>query len=306
MKTVILSGFLGAGKTTFLKSLLKRLENAVVLENDYARANIDTELLKSENLEIVSMEEGCICCSKGGDFASSVLTIANTLRPDYLIIEPTGLGFLSRVVENIKKVEYEGIEILNPITVVDYQNIESTMKDYRDLFVDQVANAGHIIISKAETVPDSQIRERIKNFEDLTDAEIHIRHYSTFDDSQWRALIETSHEYALKTYAERGMNIETLSYRNVEFHDFHTLGTNINAICQGRFGKVLRGKGLIRVAGQNAKLDIVQGNFTIEPYGPIEKTELVFIGEGLEKKAFDTLLGRSKKKFSARRGKSLK
>ena len=92
MQIIIVSGFLGSGKTTFIEEFQKRLENVAILENDYAKANVDYDILANTGKEILSLEEGCVCCSKKKDFATTVITIENTIDPDYLIIEPTGIG----------------------------------------------------------------------------------------------------------------------------------------------------------------------------------------------------------------------
>ena len=113
MKIIIVSGFLGSGKTTFIEKLSKKLDDVVILENDYAKANVDKDLLKNTGKEILSLEEGCICCSKQKDFATTVMSIENTINPEYLIIEPTGLGYLSKIIDNISPIEYEKIKILN-------------------------------------------------------------------------------------------------------------------------------------------------------------------------------------------------
>ena len=97
MKILIVSGFLGAGKTTFIKEMSRKLDrDFVVMENEYGETNMDETFLQdNEKLNIWEMTEGCICCTMKADFASSILTIANTLDPEYLIVEPTGVGMLS-------------------------------------------------------------------------------------------------------------------------------------------------------------------------------------------------------------------
>ena len=104
---LIVSGFLGAGKTSFIKALLNNnAEQFTILENDYANIGTDADDLSKialDNIDIQEMSDGCICCSKKGDFASSILTISNTLDPNYLIIEPSGVAMLSNILANIKK-----------------------------------------------------------------------------------------------------------------------------------------------------------------------------------------------------------
>ena len=109
MKILVVSGFLGAGKTTFIRTLAERTKkDFAVMENEYGAVNVDGDLLEQTNdLNIWELTEGCICCSMQNDFATSILTIANTVDPEYLIVEPTGVGMLSKMIENmVSKMEY--------------------------------------------------------------------------------------------------------------------------------------------------------------------------------------------------------
>ena len=109
MKILIVTGFLGAGKTTFIRRLSRNIgKRFVILENEYGAAGIDGARLGKDVAEegnIWEMTEQCICCSGKKDFASSVLTIANAVDPEYLIVEPTGVGRLSKIIENLKQIE---------------------------------------------------------------------------------------------------------------------------------------------------------------------------------------------------------
>lgn len=150
MKILVVSGFLGAGKTTFIKEMAQKTKrDFVVMENEYGEVGIDKTLLdKEKDINIWELTEGCICCSMKSDFASSILTIANTLDPEYLIVEPTGVGVLSNVIHNIQQIEYERISLLSPVTIVDANCFDHYMRDYRDIFEDQLKAAGTIVISK--------------------------------------------------------------------------------------------------------------------------------------------------------------
>ena len=114
MKILLVSGFLGAGKTTFIKEMAKNINlEFVVLENEYADIGVDGDFLDEKNLNIWEMSEGCICCSMKGDFKSSIKRIYSEINPEYLIIEPTGVGMLSSIIENFKQIllQIENLDI---------------------------------------------------------------------------------------------------------------------------------------------------------------------------------------------------
>lgn len=154
MRILVVSGFLGAGKTTFIKELAHRTrEDFSVMENEYGQVGIDGQLLAEKEmpesgeedagkLNIWELTEGCICCSMKSDFASSILTIANTIDPEYLIVEPTGVGMLSNVMSNIRLIQYERISLLSPITILDGNSFDRYCQEFPDIYRDQIASAG--------------------------------------------------------------------------------------------------------------------------------------------------------------------
>ena len=115
MKILLVSGFLGAGKTTFIKELAKNINlEFVVLENEYADIGVDKDFLDEKNLNVWEMSEGCICCSMKGDFKSSIKRIYSEINPEYLVVEPTGVGMLSSIIENIRDINNNDIDITEP------------------------------------------------------------------------------------------------------------------------------------------------------------------------------------------------
>ncbi|MGL5513002.1 MAG: GTP-binding protein [Sporomusa sp.] len=152
MKILIVSGFLGAGKTTFIKMLAEKTSNNfVVPESDYGQENIDTVLLRSAtNLNVYELTEGYVCCTMKQDFATAVLTIANALDPEYLVVEPTGVAKLSNILTNIKKIQYERIVLLKPVTLVDGNTFDECRQNYGELYTGQLEAASRIVLTKME------------------------------------------------------------------------------------------------------------------------------------------------------------
>ncbi len=164
-KVDIISGFLGAGKTTFIKELIGRVyagEKLVLIENEYGEVGIDGGFLKDSGIEITEMNSGCICCTLVGDFTESLKQVIDQFAPDRVIIEPSGVGKLSDVagaVENVKKVAE--IEIDGRITVVDGKKAKMYLKNFGEFYEDQVKNASTIVVSRTQMMKDAKIEECI-------------------------------------------------------------------------------------------------------------------------------------------------
>ena len=155
MDILIVSGFLGAGKTTFIKALSKKTgKEFAILENEYSDLGVDGERLQDSTINIWELTEGCICCSTKQDFAQSVLTIANTISPDYLVVEPTGVAKLGNIIKNLQRIEYEKIRLLSPICILDIEGIRSYGNEFPDIFKDQICSAGQVILSKTENLSE--------------------------------------------------------------------------------------------------------------------------------------------------------
>ena len=196
MKILIVSGFLGAGKTTFIKEMAKKTKrDFVIMENEYGDVDIDSNVLKDEGMNIWELTEGCVCCTMKKDFASSILTIANSLDPEYLIVEPTGVAKLSNIIKNIKQIEYDRITLLKPITIIDGNAFDSFISSYDDIYIDQLINTSKIIISKMESKDkedNEELVKRIKNILKKNDRDIDIisEHYSNKDKDFWEGILK--------------------------------------------------------------------------------------------------------------------
>ena len=162
MKILLVSGFLGAGKTTFIKELAKNINlEFVVLENEYADIGVDKDFLDEKNLNVWEMSEGCICCSMKGDFKSSIKRIYSEINPEYLVVEPTGVGMLSSIIENIRDINNNDIEILSPITLIDITSFNEYLETFNNFFIDNLKNTGKVILTKLENSSHFEI-ENIK------------------------------------------------------------------------------------------------------------------------------------------------
>lgn len=162
-KVDIISGFLGAGKTTFIKKLIQDVftgEKLVLIENEFGEIGIDGGFLKDAGIEITEMNSGCICCTLVGDFSIALQKVLEEYQPDRVIIEPSGVGKLSDVAKAIENVKKDAdIEIDGRITVVDGKKAKMYMKNFGEFFKDQVEHASTIVVSRTQMMSDEKIEE---------------------------------------------------------------------------------------------------------------------------------------------------
>lgn len=165
-KIDIISGFLGAGKTTLIKKLLKEAfqdEQVVLIENEFGEIGIDGGFLKEAGIEIREMNSGCICCSLVGDFGASLKEVVEKYHPDRIVIEPSGVGKLSDVIKAVQDVRGEVDITLNSYTtVVDAKKCRMYMRNFGEFFNNQVEYAGAIIMSRTDVVDEKKAAEAME------------------------------------------------------------------------------------------------------------------------------------------------
>ena len=164
-KIDIISGFLGAGKTTLIKKLLKEAfsgEQVVLIENEFGEIGIDGGFLKESGIEIREMNSGCICCSLVGDFGKSLKEVVDTYHPDRILIEPSGVGKLSDVIKAVQDVQEQIDAKLNSFTtVVDVTKCKIYNKNFGEFFSNQIEYAGAIILSRTDKAKPEKVQESL-------------------------------------------------------------------------------------------------------------------------------------------------
>ena len=166
-KIDIISGFLGAGKTTLIKKLLKEAlagTKVVLIENEFGEIGIDGGFLKEAGIEITEMNSGCICCSLVGDFETSLKQVMEQYAPERILIEPSGVGKLSdvmRAIQNIADTSDE-MELNSAVTVVDVSKAKVYIKNFGEFFINQIENAGTIILTRTDKADQKKIEEAVE------------------------------------------------------------------------------------------------------------------------------------------------
>lgn len=165
-KIDIISGFLGAGKTTLIKKLLKEAfqdEQVVLIENEFGEIGIDGGFLKESGIQIREMNSGCICCSLVGDFGTSLKEVVDKYHPDRILIEPSGVGKLSDVIRAVQGVQKDVDIVLNSYTtVVDAKKCKMYMRNFGEFFDNQVQYAGAIIMSRTDIVDEKKAEQAME------------------------------------------------------------------------------------------------------------------------------------------------
>ena len=171
-KIDIISGFLGAGKTTLIKKLIDEVyknEKIVLIENEFGEIGIDGTFLQESGITINEMNSGCICCSLVGDFEASLKEVLDTYHPDRVIIEPSGVGKLSDVIKAVSKVKSVELELENFITVVDAKKCCMYTKNFGEFYNNQVEAASLIVLSRTQDLTEFQINECLNILKELND-----------------------------------------------------------------------------------------------------------------------------------------
>ncbi len=164
-KVTIISGFLGAGKTTFIKKLLEEVykgQKIVLIENEFGEIGIDGGFLKDTGVQINEMNSGCICCSLVGDFGKALKQVAEEYAPDMIIIEPSGVGKLSDVIAAVEKVKEEaGLELENFITVADGTKCKMYIKNFGEFYNNQIESASTIVLSRTQNMTEDKLEAAV-------------------------------------------------------------------------------------------------------------------------------------------------
>lgn len=307
MKILVVSGFLGAGKTTFIRTLLKQTGiRAAVLENEYGETDLDGRTIGKDNpLQVLEFAEGCVCCTKKDSFANTIITISAGLDPEWLIVEPSGVGKLSAIKENIRRVSYEKIVPAGSVLVVAPRSFYTVMNDYPDIFEDQIAHANRVVLSKTESedaavIEDvvNEIRKRNPGAPILTD------HYAKAEDAWWQGLLTMSETDAARDstkgrgYPAASRSADALSQADtegapdVEQVTLHTATLNnagelivfLEDVLHGLFGNIVRAKGVLPCGKEVLRFDVADALYAITAEDDTRmKTECVFIGKGIKK-----------------------
>lgn len=299
MNILIVSGFLGAGKTTFIKELIKRTgTKPVILENEYGDNSIDAQELRSSStgknkLEILEFMEGCVCCTMKDSFVNSVLTVFSSLSPEYLIIEPTGVGRLSNIIKNITPLLHDKITLLKPNVIVTPRSYKQNMAEWEELYKDQIVNADTVVFSKGENESPEVLMETEAAIKAINpNADIIRDHYTGQTEEWWRSVLALpAPDTDISENDSEAKNISQITLDDVKLSNLTELITLLEDCLRGELGHIVRAKGTLLVGSETMRFDLADRLYSITD-SPQDTSQCVFIGESLDQTKIRSRMGR--------------
>jgi G3E family GTPase len=291
VKTVIVSGLLGAGKTTFIRNYAGSVAGkTIVLVNDFGKAGIDGEIFSSGGIESIELPSGCVCCTLKFDLITTLKRIREHIIPDNLLIEPSGIASPSAVVEAL---EMLGIAPVTVVGIVDTTEFPELHKEqiYGNFFEEQIRSADIILINKTDLADKEKIERTSYIIESLNPGAVVFRTVNAVVREPLPAV--APRERAI-THASSHFAFETVSLKLGQTVGYSSFSSLFEDIARGLYGNVVRAKALVQTDRGPFRFDVVYGKEEISPFASeIAECRLVIIGEGLRKEAIRAAAGGS-------------
>lgn len=224
-KIDVFSGFLGAGKTTLIKKLLKEGYNGeklVLIENEFGEIGIDGGFMKDAGIEVTEMNQGCICCSLVGDFGKALQKVLDEFSPDRILIEPSGVGKLSDVLKAVMNVGSDKLVLNSYTTVADATKIKMYMKNFGEFYKNQVETAKTIVLSRTQKLSEEKLDEAVKMIRELNEhATIVTTNWDDINGKQILAAMETENKFAEDLLKDELAHHEEEHHHDHDEHEHH-------------------------------------------------------------------------------------
>ncbi len=289
MKTTVVCGLLGSGKTTFIKNVVQdQKEKTVVLVNDFGSAGIDGEIISSGGVEAVELPSGCVCCALKFDLITTIQRIAKQFSPERLLIEPSGVASPSGVLEALESAGFSGASVIGIIDVVEFlELIESGM--YGSFFQDQIENSDIILLNKTDLAEEALISATERTIGSINPLAVLLR---TVNAVPGLPLPEAPARREIRR-SDCHFRFETLSIRTQQTMDLTTVIRAFDDVAGGKFGPVARAKALINTSHGPYRFDCVYGKLDSGPFEKdIADSRVVIIGAKLDRGAIEKAFNR--------------
>lgn len=306
-KIGVISGFLGAGKTTLIRKLLSeslRKEKIILIENEFGEIGIDGRILKQTGIQIREINSGCICCTLAGDFSDALKEVIHKYKPDRILIEPSGVGKLSDILPICRRAALKGCgEISFCITVVNALKYKMYAKNFSEFFFDQIENASSIFLSRTQKIEASQLQDVVKSIREHNSK-------ATVLTTPWEQISVNR----IMQIAENGVPLLIRKEEMPEHHDHHdghhhhhadetfqvwSVETPnlfsrdlLKSVLESlpKYGNVLRAKGLVALKeGGWLQFDYVPDERNVRETEPDFTGRICVIGENLDKPGLSAL-----------------
>ena len=311
----IISGFLGAGKTTLIQKLLRETfskEKMVLIENDFGEISVDAALLKSGGIEVKEINSGCICCSLSGDFVKAMKELLGRFHPNKIVIEPSGVGKLSDIIKACSDPRIQPFaKIKKKITVVDVKRCKQYLDNFGEFFEDQIQNADVVLLSRSEDFPD-RVKDAhklvrslnahaaivSKPWDQINTAELlhphdHDHHEHTEHCHEHGcACVNSDHDHGHACGHSHSAEeaFDTVTIRTKRVFSMEDLKARVSNMEQSAKGTILRAKGIVRSANGYINLQYLPGDIRITGCA-VGGGMLCIIGRNLNRQELCALFG---------------
>ncbi len=263
MKTTVVCGLLGSGKTTFIRNFVKHgSEKTVVLVNDFGATGIDGEIFSASSIESVELPSGCVCCTLKVDLITTIERIIREFAPEHLVIEPSGVASPSGVLEALESAGIKAVSVVGIIDAVEFVELfESGM--YGSFFEDQVSLADVILVNKTDLASESSIVETINRIESINPRAVLFR---TKNAEIRESLPDVPAHARARGDGHGHFKFNTMTIRPQKIGDLAVLTSGLGDLAQGKYGTVVRAKALVRTEQGPYRFDIVYGKMDCVPF----------------------------------------
>ncbi len=296
----IYSGFLGAGKTFLIKSLLERNaygENTVIIENEFGEVSIDGTILNNKKMVIKEITSGCICCEINNNFNDSLLEVLDNYNPSVIIIEPSGIAKLSEILNILKEIRYKDrLTIRNVITIVDVNNFEYYLYNFKEFYINQIKYAQKIVLSRSEGKHSSYIQNIVSEIRNINKDTVIFK--GNFDKIEYLQLLNSnfngenckSNRYSKFIGSSSKHKFESFK---IDLHkpvNNSELKEKFELINKKLYGTIIRAKGIITTSsGEYYILSYVNNEFSLKKIKWGNKKCIQFIGYNLKQENIKSL-----------------
>ena len=288
MKTTIVCGLLGSGKTTFIQNFLRESkEKAVVLVNDFGKTGIDGEIFSSSGIESIELPSGCVCCTLKADLITTIEKIITTFAPEHLIIEPSGIASSSGVLEALDLLKITSVMVIGIVDATEFIDLYEA-GIYGSFFQDQVANSDVILINKTDLADEDKIAKTLILIEKINPNAIT---FSTVQATPEGPVPDILTGQRSIQRHESHLHFDTGSFKLVKTLAFSLYKRLFEDMKAGVYGNIVRAKSLVATDVGPFRFDLSYGTVDVAPFASsVGEGRLVIIGEHLEKEALSRVL----------------